>query len=463
MKQILIKNADAVVTCDARDTVLRDCDILIEGPAIVAMGRGLDAKGAEIIDASRCFIYPGLINTHHHFFQTFVRNLVTVDFSNMSVMEWIKEIYQIFQRVDSDCIYHSSMVAMADLLMHGCTTAFDHQYCFPRHAGTHLVDRQFEAADQLGIRFHAGRGANTLKMAEGSAIPDEMWESTDTFLLDCERLIDTYHDSRPFSMRQIVVSPCQPINCLKETFVESIALARSKGVRMHTHLGEGENEGMKAKWGMRTLQWCHDIDFIGPDVWYAHGWELDPEECQVMADTGTGLSHCPAPAILGGYDIIDIRAMQNCGMALSLGVDGSATNDGSNPLDTLRMAFLMQCFHGKQRGGAPSPYDMLKIATNGGAHVLGRPDLGCLEVGKGADLFMIKMDKLAYAGAVHDPANLLARVGVTGPVDFTMVNGRVVFENGRFPGIDQAAVFAAAEQVCTRVIRRNNPVYDRFK
>jgi len=187
------------------------------------------------------------------------------------------------------------------------------------------------------------------------------------------------------------------------------------------------------------------------------------EEYGVMAETGTGLSHCPAPAVLGGFNIIDIPAMQKCGMSLSLGVDGSATNDSSNLLDTLRMAFLMQSFHGKIRGGSPTPYEMLKIATGGGARVLGRPDLGSLKEGKAADLFLVKTNKMEYAGAVHDPANFLARVGVTGPVDLTMVNGEVVYENGAFRGIDQEAMFARAEQVCTRVIREGNPAYRSFR
>ena len=290
-----------------------------------------------------------------------------------------------------------------------------------------------------------------------------MLETTDEFLGDCERLIDLYHDGGPFSMRQIVVSPCQPINCRRESFSESRALARSKGVRMHTHLGEGENPNMVERWGARTLAWCQELDFVGEDVWYAHGWELTPEEYQVMAETGTGLSHCPAPAVLGGFHIIDIPAMQKSGMKLSLGVDGSATNDGSNLLDTLRMAFLMQSFHGKSRGGSPTPYDLLKICTRGGAEVLGRDDLGSLEKGRGADLFLIKTDRLEYAGAVHDPANFPARVGVTGPVDLTMVNGRVVFRDGRFPGVDQEILFEKAEAVCSRIIRQGNPAYERLK
>ncbi|MBU2645667.1 amidohydrolase family protein [bacterium] len=460
-KKTVFKNAAAIVTCDARDRVLRNADILIEGPQISAIGPDVDTRGADVINAANCFIYPGLINTHHHFFQMFVRNLLTVDYPNMQVLDWLNEIYPIFKRIDTDCVYYASLAAMADLLKHGCTTAFDHHYCFPSHTEIELVDQQFEAASQLGMRFHAGRGTNTLPMSQGSTVPDEMCETTDGFLADCERLIDTFHDSAPFSMGQIVVSPCQPINCFRETFVESLALARDKGVRLHTHLGEGENSAMEERWGMRTLAWCQDIDFVGEDVWYAHGWELTPAEYRVMAETGTGLSHCPAPAVLGGFTIIDMPAMQKSGMRLSLGVDGSATNDGSNPLDTLRMAFLMQCFHGKSRGGSPTPYEILKMATRGGADILGRQDLGCLEAGRAADLFMIQTDKMEYAGAVHDPANFLARVGVTGPVDLTMVNGRVVYRDGAFDGMDQAAMFAAAEKVCNRVIRRNNPAYGK--
>lgn len=460
--RILIKNAAAIVTCDSSDSIFRNCDMLIEGPEIKSIGPDLAAEGAEIIDARNFFIYPGLINTHHHFFQTFVRNLTTVDYPNMSVLDWIREIYQIFKRIDADCVYYSSLVAMADLVKHGCTTAFDHQYCFPRHAGRELVDRQFEAADQLGIRYHAGRGANTLPMGEGSTIPDEMLETTDEFLADCQRLIERYHEDAPFGMRQIVVAPCQPINCYRETFTESLSLARDKGVFLHTHLGEGENPNMVERWGKRSLDWCAELGFVGEDVWYAHGWELLPEEYDLMSKTGTGLSHCPAPAVLGGFPIIDIPAMQVAGMRLSLGVDGSATNDGSSLLDSLRMAFLAQSYNAKRRGAAPTPYQMLKICTKGGADILGRSRLGSLEPGNGADLFMVDVHRLEYAGTLHDPANLLARVGVAGPVDLTMINGKVVYRDGHFTGIDERALFEQAENVCNRIIRNNNPAYSKF-
>ncbi|MCK5672477.1 MAG: amidohydrolase family protein, partial [Spirochaetales bacterium] len=253
MKKILIKNAKAIVSCDMQDTVYTGSDILIEGSQIVRIGKNISDNDAEIISGEGRFIYPGLVNTHHHFFQTFVRNLMAVDYPNISVIEWLDEIYEIFKMITSDAIYYSSLTAMTDLIKHGCTCAFDHQYCYPRSAGKELVDRQMEAASLLGIRYHAGRGANTLPRSKGSTIPEEMLETTDEFLQDCERLIGLYHDSDPFSMSQIVIAPCQPVNCYKETFIESAALARDKGVRLHTHLGEGENSLMVDRWGKRTL------------------------------------------------------------------------------------------------------------------------------------------------------------------------------------------------------------------
>ena len=316
-----------------------------------------------------------------------------------------------------------------------------------------------EAASLLGIRYHAGRGANTLPREEGSTIPEEMRETTDEFLADCERLIALYHDPEPFSMSQIVISPCQPVNCYRETFIESALLARDKGVRLHTHLGEGENELMMQRWGKRTLDWCEDIGFAGKDTWYAHGWELTPHEYKTMASSGTGLSHCPAPATLGGFPILDIPAMQKAGMKLSLGCDGSATNDSSNLLDSLRMAYLMQCFHSKERGGSPSPYEMLKIATIGGADMMGRSDLGSLEPGKGADLFMVDMNRLEMAGTHHDPANLLARTGVVGNVALTMINGRVVFRDGEMVNIDEGKLLEEAEKACDDSIRNRCSAY----
>ncbi len=457
MGKVLIKNAKAIVTCDVKDQVFYDCDMLIDGPKIAAIGKNIEADDAEIIHAEGRFVYPGLVNTHHHFFQTFVRNLTAIDYPNMLVMDWIDKIYRIFQKIDDNVIYYSSLTAMADLLKHGCTTAFDHQYCYTTSTGKRPVDRQMEAAAQLGIRYTAGRGGNTLERENGSSIPAPMVESTDEFIKDCERLIDQYHDPNPYAMQQIVIAPCQPINCYKDTFVESLKLARDKGVRLHTHLGEGESEGIKERYGVRSVEWCQQIGFLGEDVFVAHAWELTPDEYKVLAKTGTGISHCPAPAVLGGFPILDIKWLMEQGVLVSLGCDGSATNDSSNELDALRMAYLMQAYHTKARGGCASAYDMLKVATVNGAKMLGRHDLGSLEPEKGADLFMIDTNCLELAGALHDPKNLLARVGVTGPVWMTMVNGKVVYKDGHLTGVDEEKLAREGEEVCTKVLR------DEFK
>ncbi len=457
MGKVLIKNAKAIVTCDVKDQVFYDCDMLIDGPKIAAIGKNIEADDAEIIHAEGKFVYPGLVNTHHHFFQTFVRNLTAIDYPNMLVMDWIDKIYRIFQKIDDNVIYYSSLTAMADLLKHGCTTAFDHQYCYTTSTGKRPVDRQMEAAAQLGIRYTAGRGGNTLERENGSSIPAPMVESTDEFIKDCQRLIDQYHDPNPYAMQQIVIAPCQPINCYKDTFVESLKLARDKGVRLHTHLGEGESEGIKERYGVRSVEWCQQIGFLGEDVFVAHAWELTPDEYKVLAKTGTGISHCPAPAVLGGFPILDIKWLMEQGVLVSLGCDGSATNDSSNELDALRMAYLMQAYHTKARGGCASAYDMLKVATVNGAKMLGRHDLGSLEPEKGADLFMIDTNCLELTGALHDPKNLLARVGVTGPVWMTMVNGKVVYKDGHLTGVDEEKLAREGEEVCTKVLR------DEFK
>jgi len=452
-EKILIKNAKAIVTCDAEDRVYCNADMLIEGPKIVRIGTDLKAGDAKVINAEGKFIYPGLINTHHHFFQTFVRNLMAIDYPNMLVVEWLDKIYRVFKQINDDVIYYSSLTAMADLVKHGCTCAFDHQYCYTTATGKLPVDRQMEAASQIGIRYHAGRGTNTLPRNMGSTIPEEMVETTEEFLNDCIRIIDRYHDPNPYSMKQIVIAPCQPINSYPETFIESVKLAREKEVHLHTHLGEGENIIMQERYGKRTLEWCEEIGFVGPDVWIAHGWELLPEEYTVMGRTGTGVSHCPGPAVLGGFPILDMKAMQKENVLISLGCDGSATNDSSSLLDSLRMSYLMQAYHSKDRGGCLSPYEMLKIGTVNGAKTLGRMDLGSLEEEKGADLFMIDTEVLELTGTLHDPKNLLARSGVTGPVWMTMVNGKVVYENGRLTGVDERRLAEEGEAVCTKVLR----------
>jgi len=448
----LLQNCAAIVP-SAAGQVLYGQDILIEGPQIAAIGPNLIAPGAQVIDASGWFVYPGLINTHHHFFQCFVRNRADLDWTKLSVIEWLDLIYPIFSRLTEDQFYHASVVALAELIKHGCTTAFDHQYNFPRHAGSRIVDRQFEAADLFGIRFHAGRGGNTLPKSEGSTIPDEMLETTDQFIADCARLIDAYHDVSPFSMRQVVVSPCQPVNCYKDTFVESVRLARDKGVFLHTHVGEGESPVIAARTGRRTVQYLEEIGFAGPDTFYAHCWELSHKELAQMAATNTGVSHCPEPVYLVGAEVTDIPAMQALGLRIGMGCDGAASNDNSNLMHTIHSGYMLQCLvAGSRQHPVPEPSAFLGYATQGGADLLGRKDLGRLAPGMAADLFAIDTRRLEYVGTRHDPASLIPKVGISRPVDMTMINGRIVWRDGQFPGLDEADLFTKAEASFHRIL-----------
>jgi len=444
MSGYLFRNCAAIITGSG---VIRDADLLTDGPAIRAIGPALMApEGTEIIDATGWFLYPGLVNTHHHFFQCFVRNRVGLDWTKLSVIEWLDRIYPVFARLTEDCFYHASVTALAELAKHGCTTAFDHQYCFPRKAGKRIIDRQFEAADKIGLRFHAGRGTNTLPKSEGSTIPDEMLETTDEYLADCERLIGAYHDGGRFSMRQVSLAPCQPVNCYAETFTQSIALARQHGLILHSHVGEGESEVIRQRHGLRTVDYLEKLGFCGPDTFYAHCWELTEGELAQMAATGTGVSHCPEPVYLVGAEVTPIPAMQALGVRIGLGCDGAASNDNSNLMHCLHSAYMLQCLVAPTRSHpVPEPAEFLRYGTSGGASLLGRADIGTLAPGMAADLFVIDTRRMDYVGTRHDPESLIARVGIGMTTDLTMVNGRIVWDGQGFPGLDEAKMAAEAE------------------
>ncbi|TBB15254.1 amidohydrolase (plasmid) [Rhizobium ruizarguesonis] len=457
MAGYLLKNCAAVIVDEGKGPVVhRNVDLLTSGPAILAIGENLGADalpaGTTVQDAAGWFVYPGLVNTHHHFFQCFVRNRADLDWTKLSVIEWLDRIYPIFSQLNEECFYHSSVTAMAEMIKHGCTTAFDHQYNFPRHAGKRLIDRQFEAAELLGMRFHAGRGGNTLPKSEGSTIPDEMLETTDEFIADCARLIETYHDTSPYSMRQVVVAPCQPVNCYRETFVESVALARDRGVMMHTHVGEGESPVIQARHGMRTVDYLEELGFAGPDAFYAHCWELTHDELRKMAASGTGVAHCPEPVYLVGAEVTDIPAMAAFGLRVGLGCDGAASNDNSNLMHCLHSAYMLQCLVASGRAHPlPPPVDFLGYGTSGGASLLGRRDIGRLAPGMAADLFAIDTRRMDYVGTRHDPLSLIARVGIGMATDMTMINGRIVWQKGEFPGLDEAKLAADAEAALSTV------------
>ena len=457
MTATLFKDCDAIVTCDDNGTVHRNADLLVVDNAVQTIAPGIAESelpaDTAIVDATGHFIYPGLINTHHHFFQCFVRNHVHLDWTKLSVIEWLDLIYPIFSKLDEECFYHSSVAAMGELIKHGCTTAFDHQYNFPRHAGLKIVDRQFEAAEMLGMRFHAGRGGNTLPKSEGSTIPDEMCDTTDGFIADCARLIDTYHDASRYGMKQVAVAPCQPVNSYKETFTESVALARDKNVLLHSHVGEGESEVIRERTGMRTVDWCESIGFAGNDVWLAHCWELNHQEITQLAQSGTGVSHCPEPVYLVGAEVTPLAEMAASQVRIGLGVDGAASNDNSNLMYCIHSAYMLQALVAANHDYAvPEPGQFLHYATRGGADLLRRPELGSLAPGQAADLFMIDTRRVEYIGTLHDPVSLIAKVGINREVDLTMINGRVVWQQGEFPGLDEQQLVADAQHHVERVV-----------
>jgi len=446
MSQLLVKNARAIVTVDDRDSVLRNADILISGNQIEKIGHELSAPDAQIIDASGCFVYPGLVNTHHHLYQTFTRNLPQVQ--KMELFPWLVTLYEIWRGLNEDSIYYSSLTGMGELLRYGCTTCMDHHYVFPKVGSEHFIDQQFRAAEELGIRFHATRGSMSRGKSDGGLPPDDLVQDVDAILKDSERLVRKYHDPSPFSMRQVALAPCSPFSVTTDLLKQSAILARQLGVRLHTHLCETKDEEnfcLEAV-GMRPLAYMESCGWIGSDVWFAHGIHFNDEELKLLADTGTGVAHCPVSNMKLASGVCRVPDMLRLGVPVGLAVDGSASNDCSNLLAEIRAAYLLHRL--RYSAAAPTGYDLLKMATRGSARLLGRTDIGCLAPGKAADLFLLDVDALDFVGACEDPANMLGTVGYARPAKAVVVNGRQVVENGRLLGIDEDKVrVKAAEQV----------------
>lgn len=443
MSSLFIKNASSIVTCDNNDRVHNNSNILIENGVITYIGK--EEKNADrVIDASGCFVYPGLINTHHHLFQIFTRNLPQVQ--NMELFEWLTNLYEIWKNLNHDVVYYSSMTAMGELLKTGCTTCFDHHYLFPQKNSEMLLDSQFRAAKDLGIRMYASRGSMDLSKKDGGLPPDSVVQSLDEILKDCERVVKKYHDPSKYSMSMVALAPCAPFNVTGELMKQSAVLARDLKVRLHTHLCETKDEEVfvREKFNMRPLEYMETLGWVGEDVWYAHGIHFNDEELKYLADTKTGVAHCPISNMKLSSGVCKIPEMLKLGVPVGLAVDGSASNDGSSLLEEMRVCYLFHRLNSSDK--APSAYDILKIATNGGAKVLGRDDIGSLEVGKAADLFMIDMRRLEMVGANFDSKSLFGTIGWKGSVDYTIVNGKVVVEKGKIVTIDEEKIYRLADE-----------------
>ena len=450
MSSLLVKNALAIVTVDDEDRILKNENILIEDGVITYIGKEARQADREI-RADGCFVYPGLINTHNHLYQTFTRNLPQVQ--KMELFPWLITLYEIWKGLDEDCIFYSCLTGLGELLRCGCTTAMDHHYVFPQVGSGHFIDRQFEAADLLGIRFHAARGSMSLGKSDGGLPPDELVQPVDVILKDSRRLVEKYHDPKPFAMHQVSLAPCSPFSVSEDLLIESAALARSLGVRLHTHLCETKDEERftLSKLGMRPLAYMEKCGWVGPDVWYAHGIHFNDDELRLLADTGTGIAHCPVSNMKLSSGVCRLPDMLRLGVRVSLAVDGAASNDGQNLMAEIRTAYLL---HRLTFGsGAPSGYELLKIATRGGAAVLGRDDIGQLSVGKAGDLFLVDAAGLDTVGVGQDPGSFLGTVGCSKPAKSVVVAGREVVRNGRLLGIDEEET-ARKAQVCAGRLSR---------
>ena len=451
MASLLIRNLHTAVTCDDGDRVLQQVDLLCRDGVIAALGPNLACEADTVLDGSHYWCYPGLINTHHHLYQVFSRNLPQVQ--NLELFDWLTALYEIWKNLDEQVVRCSALTGMGELLKHGCTTCFDHHYVFPAGAGD-LIGAQLSAAEELGIRMVSSRGSMDLSRKDGGLPPDSVVQTVDEIMEDSARIIETYHDPRPGSMRQIVLAPCSPFSVSGELLRQSAILARQYGVRLHTHLCETKDEERYtlAHFGVRPLEYMASLGWTGSDVWYAHGIHFNDEELRELSRTGTGVAHCPISNMKLASGVARVPEMLSLGVPVGLAVDGSASNDGSSLMEELRVAYLLHRLTSSEK--APSGYQVLKLATRGSARLLGREDIGALEVGRRADFFLVDARRLELAGAGESPADVLATVGLRGPVDYTVVEGRMVVREGHLTTVDEIAVSEEANRVCRDYLSR---------
>lgn len=433
---LLLKNARFVVSCDDNDTIYTDSHVLCQDGRIVYIGKE-EKEADEVIDAAGMVLYPGLINTHHHLYQTFSRNLPRLQ--KMELFDWLKASYEIWKNLNEDVALYSALTGLGELAKNGCTTCADHHYVFPAQGGD-LLGAQFEAASRIGVRLHAARGSMDLSEKDGGLPPDSVVQTIDAILRDGQKAVEKYHDSEEMSMRQVMLAPCSPFSVSRELLRQTALQARALGVRLHTHLAETKDEERYTMehFGMRPLAYMESLGWTGPDVWYAHGIHFNDEELDRLAATGTGVAHCPISNMKLSSGVCRVPEMLQKGVTVGLAVDGSSSNDGSNLLEELRVGYLLHRLTSSAK--SPSGYDMLKIATRGSAALLGRSDIGQLAVGKAADLFALRLDGIEWNGAAFDPMSMLGTVGCKRPVDLTVVGGRVVVRDGRLQTVDEQRI-----------------------
>ncbi|MBA2277052.1 MAG: 8-oxoguanine deaminase [Chloroflexia bacterium] len=450
MRTLLVKNATLLATMDNDGQEVPGGGVYAEDGVIRAVGASgtLPDRADETIDARDMVILPGLVNTHHHFFQTLTRAVPAAQ--DADLFTWLKTLYPIWARLTPDAIAVSTKVALAELLLSGCTTASDHTYIWPNGA---RLDDQIEAAREMGVRFHAARGSMSLGESAGGLPPDSLIEEEVTILRDSRRVIETYHDPNRYAMLRIVLAPCSPFSVSPDLMRESLALARASGVHVHTHLAETRDEAdyCLARFGKTPVELMEELGWVGDDVWHAHLVHPSTAEIARLGASRTGACHCPTSNMRLGSGIARVGDWLRAGLRVGLGVDGSASNDGSHLLAEARQAMLLQ-----RVGGDPAALtarDALRLATRGGAAVLGRDDIGILAPGMAADLIGFRVDTLGFAGgAVHDP---LAALVFCQPatVDLNIVDGRVRVRGGDILDVDVPALVAHHNRIARALER----------
>ena len=450
MSTLLIRHADMLLTMDSEPRRIPDGAIFVRDNVIEGIGPSeeLPVTADKVIEARGKVVLPGLINTHHHLFQTLTRAVPGAQ--NANLFDWLNVLFPIWTGLTKEAIYISALVGMAELVLSGCTTASDHLYMYPNGA---RIDDEIRAAQEIGLRFHASRGSLNLGQSQGGLPPDEITEDIDDILRDMQRVIEKYHEPEYYGLIRVDVAPCSPFSVTPDLMREAAKLGRSYGVQLHTHLAEtlDEQEYCLERFGCRPLDYAAELGWVGDDVWYAHAVHINPSEIKLMAQTGTGVCHCPSSNMRLASGIAPIHDYREQGVRVGLGVDGSASSDSSHMLAEARQALLLGRISPGRPHGAGNPAgltadDVLEMATVGGARVLGRDDIGSLEPGKAADFIAFDLNQLGFAGALHDPVAALVFCTPL-RVDLSVINGQVVVQDGRLTMVEIEPVVERHNQI----------------
>ena len=474
MSITLLKNIHTLVTMTGSRTQpekpIRDAVVLVRDNQIAWAGAAVewaqvqhefepDLVAAHVIDMRDHIVLPGLVNTHHHLYQTLTRCIA----QDSGLFNWLKTLYPIWLGLTSEAIHTSALTGMAELMLSGCTTASDHLYIYPNDCS---IDDEVRAAQEIGLRFHATRGSVSLGESQGGLPPDKAVEREDVILRESVRAIEKHHDARRYAMVRVALAPCSPFSVTTDLMRESARLARSYGVMLHTHLAEtrDEDEFCLSMFGKRPLDYAESVEWVGHDVWFAHGVHFRKDDLHRMGACGCGVAHCPSSNMRLASGIAPIRLMWQSGVKVGLGVDGSASNDGNHMLGEARQAMLLQrvmdesfamyeSVSGGQPGSAISAYDALWLATRGGSEVLGRDDIGQIAAGFSADMIGVNLNRVEYAGAQHDPLAALVFCAPRG-VDWSMIDGRVVIEASQLKTVDLPRVVEKHNSISRAMIAR---------